>query len=124
MIKNLPLTQSYQYVFVKFFNSLNDFILKKNFLLQGISKEQVNVDVHDNTLVISGENKQEQKYQEGNTHIQERRFGSFTRSIPLPRNVKVDEISAKFNQGVLEVSLPKGEQTGKKVIINQLKNWL
>ncbi|RGB36531.1 HSP20-like chaperone [Rhizophagus diaphanus] len=86
--------------------------------LPGIPKEQINVDVHDNTLVISGENKQEQKYKEGNTHIQERRFGSFTRSVPLPRNVKVDEISAKFNQGVLEVSLPKSEPTGRKVTIN------
>lgn len=86
--------------------------------MQGIPKEQINVDVHDNTLVISGENKQEQKYKEGNTHIQERRFGSFTRSIPLPRNVKVDEISAKFNQGVLEVFLSKSEPTGRKVTIS------
>ena len=92
-------------------------ILKKNFLLQGIPKEQINVDIHDNTLVISGENKQEEKYKEGNAHIQERRYGSFTRSISLPRNVKVDEISAKFNQGVLEVSLPKSESTGKKITI-------
>ncbi|RIA82026.1 heat shock protein, Hsp20 family [Glomus cerebriforme] len=86
--------------------------------LPGITKEQINVDVHDNSLVISGENKQEQKYKEGNTHIQERRFGSFTRSIPLPRNVKVEDISAKFNQGVLEVTLPKSEQIGKKITIS------
>ncbi|CAG8771200.1 1513_t:CDS:2, partial [Racocetra fulgida] len=64
--------------------------------LPGVTKEQVNVNIHDDTLVISGENKKDEKYDEGNTHIQERRYGSFTRSISLPRNVKPNDITAKF----------------------------
>ncbi|CAG8543896.1 13366_t:CDS:2 [Funneliformis mosseae] len=86
--------------------------------LPGLNKDQVNVDVRNNALVISGETKQDQKHDEGNTHVQERRYGSFTRTISLPRNSKVEEISAKFNQGLLEVIIPKGEvPSGKKITI-------
>ncbi|CAG8710947.1 9465_t:CDS:2 [Cetraspora pellucida] len=87
--------------------------------LPGVTKEQVNVDVHDDTLVISGETKKDEKYNEGNAHIQERRYGSFTRSISLPRNVKTSNITAKFDNGILEVKLPKDEEkpSGRKITI-------
>ena len=74
------------------------------------------MDVRENTLVISGETKKDQQYNEGNTHIRERRWGSFSRSISLPNNVKSAEISAKFNDGVLEVTLPKIEAVQPKKI--------
>ncbi|CAG8617845.1 5242_t:CDS:2 [Acaulospora colombiana] len=77
--------------------------------LPGISKDQISLDVRDSALVISGENKQDQRYKEGNTHIQERRYGSFSRTISLPPNAKSDDITAKFEQGILEVKIPKGE---------------
>ncbi|CAG8548960.1 17191_t:CDS:2 [Dentiscutata heterogama] len=88
--------------------------------LPGITKEQVNVDVREDTLVISGETKKDEKYEKGNTHIQERRYGSFTRAITLPCNVKVTDISAKFENGILEVKLPKDESekpSGRKIEI-------
>ncbi|RIB29337.1 HSP20-like chaperone [Gigaspora rosea] len=87
---------------------------------EGVTKEQVNVDVREDTLVISGETKKDEKYKEGNTHIQERRYGSFTRAITLPRNVKANEITAKFENGILEVKLPKDENekpSGRKIEI-------
>ncbi|CAI2179425.1 3474_t:CDS:2 [Funneliformis geosporum] len=87
----------------------------KEFL--GIKKEEIHVDIRDNALVISGETKQEQKFKEGNTHVQERRYGSFSRSISLPPNVKHDDISAKFENGLLELTLPKAAPTGKKITI-------
>ncbi|CAG8442076.1 8747_t:CDS:2 [Acaulospora morrowiae] len=87
--------------------------------LPGVSKDQINVDVRDKALVISGETKQDQKYKEGNTHIQERRYGSFSRTISLPQNAKSDEITAKFDQGILEVKIPKGETPGSKKITVQ-----
>ncbi|CAG8496830.1 7272_t:CDS:2 [Funneliformis caledonium] len=86
--------------------------------LPGMKKEEINIDVRDNALVISGETKQEQKYKEGNTHVQERRYGSFSRSIALPSNVKPDDITAKFENGLLELSLPKTAPTGKKITIS------
>ncbi|RIA92971.1 HSP20-like chaperone [Glomus cerebriforme] len=85
--------------------------------LPGLKKDQINVDVHDNTLVISGEMKQDEKYKEGSTHIRERRYGSFTRGITLPPNVKPDDITAKFENGLLELMLPKSAPIGKKIIV-------
>ncbi|GBB87144.1 hypothetical protein RclHR1_01360015 [Rhizophagus clarus] len=85
--------------------------------LPGLSKDQINIDIHDNNLVISGETKKDKKYEEGNTHIQERRYGSFTRSILLPPNVKADDVTAKFENGLLELTLPKSAPTGKKITI-------
>ncbi len=82
-----------------------------------MTKDQINVDVHDNALTISGETKQDEKRTEGNVHIQERRYGSFTRSISLPPNVKPDDIVAKFENGLLELKLPKSAPTGKKITI-------
>ncbi|CAG8663533.1 10716_t:CDS:1, partial [Ambispora gerdemannii] len=59
-----------------------------------------------------------QKYKEGNAHIQERRYGSYSRSIRLPLAVKSDEIVAKFDHGILEVKIPKTESnTPKKITI-------
>ncbi|CAG8650061.1 19523_t:CDS:2 [Dentiscutata erythropus] len=87
--------------------------------LPGVTKEQVNVDVREDTFVISGETKKDEKYKEGDTHIQERRYGSFTRAISLPRNVKTNDITAKFENGILEVKLPKDETkpSGRKIEI-------
>ncbi|CAG8638569.1 8578_t:CDS:2 [Ambispora gerdemannii] len=86
--------------------------------LAGVPKENVNVDVRDNILHISGETKQDQKYKEGNTHIQERRYGSYSRTISLPSNIKSDEIVAKFDHGLLEVKVPKSDSdTPKKITV-------
>ncbi|CAG8632584.1 7974_t:CDS:2 [Cetraspora pellucida] len=87
--------------------------------LPGVTKEQINLDVRENALVISGETKKDEKYKEGNTHIQERRYGSFTRSITLPRNIKTSDITAKFEHGILEINLPKDESktSGRKIDI-------
>ncbi|KAF0542802.1 HSP20-like chaperone [Gigaspora margarita] len=74
---------------------------------EGVTKEQINIDVHDGALYISGETKKDEKYKEGNTHIQERRYGAFSRTITLPRNVKTEGIYAKFENGILEVKIPK-----------------
>ena len=53
------------------------------------------LNVHDNRLVISGETKKSEQYKEGNTHIQERRYGSFSHSISLPPNVKANDVTDK-----------------------------
>ncbi|RIA80518.1 heat shock protein [Glomus cerebriforme] len=93
----------------------NDFIV--NAELPGLKKDEINIDIHDNVLNISGETKKDERYQEGNTLVQERRYGSFSRSIALPPNVKGDDVTAKFDNGLLELKLPKSEPTGKKIKI-------
>ncbi|GBB84531.1 hypothetical protein RclHR1_01110016 [Rhizophagus clarus] len=85
--------------------------------LPGLTKDQISVDVHDNILAISGEIKKDEKFQEGKTIIQERRYGSFSRSISLPPDVKTEEVTAKFENGVLEMKLPKSSPAGKKINI-------
>ena len=82
-----------------------------------MKKDQINVDIRDNDLIISGESKKEEKYQSGSTHVQERRYGSFTRSISLPPNVKADDVSAKFENGILELTLLKSSSSSKKIDI-------
>ena len=82
-----------------------------------MTKDQINVDVRNNRLVISGKTKKDEQYKEGDTHIQERRYGSFSRSITLPANVKADDITAKFENGLLELKLPKTAESNKKITI-------
>ncbi|GBB84530.1 hypothetical protein RclHR1_01110015 [Rhizophagus clarus] len=85
--------------------------------LPGLTKDQINADVHDNILAISGEIKKDEKFQEGKTLIQERRYGSFSRCISLPPNIKTEGVTAKFENGILEMKLPKSSPTGKKIDI-------
>ena len=82
-----------------------------------MNKEQINVDVRDNDLIISGEIKKDEDHQKGSTHIQERRYGSFTRAISLPPNVKAEDITAKCENGLLELKLPKTPSSSKKIKI-------
>ncbi|RGB38717.1 HSP20-like chaperone [Rhizophagus diaphanus] len=93
----------------------NEFLV--NAELPGLNKDHINIDVRDNALIISGETKKEQKYEKGETLIQERSYGSFARSISLPPNVRAEDITAKFENGLLELKLPKSAPTGRKITI-------
>jgi len=79
--------------------------------LPGLKPEDVNVTVENGVLTISGEKKQE--IQEGkedeNYYLFERRYGRFERSFTLPRTVNADQVKARFENGILTVSLPKAE---------------
>jgi HSP20 family protein len=61
-------------------------------------------------LRISAETKSEEEKQDKGYYRAERRFGAFERVIPLPNDVKADEIQAQFRNGVLEVHLPKAKE--------------
>jgi HSP20 family protein len=66
----------------------------------------VNIEVTDGYLAISGERRSEAEEKKDNYFRCEREYGSFYRAVPLPEGVKVDEITATFSDGVLEVSVP------------------
>lgn len=87
--------------------------------LAGLSKDDIEVSVHEGSLTISGEKKKEEK-EERESYIRfERSYGSFTRTLPLPGAVNEDGIEARFKDGVLTVTLPKTEEAkGKRVQIN------
>ena len=59
------------------------------FELPGLRKEDVNIDIHNNILTISGESKVASDRDENGWAVRERRYGKFSRSIPLPQGIKV-----------------------------------
>src|ERR1700751_1284801 len=78
--------------------------------LPGLDDDDVNVQLEDNVLTISGERKtQHEQHEEGYYRI-ERAFGSFARSLTLPDGVNPDAVQAHFDRGVLEIRIPKPEQ--------------
>lgn len=84
--------------------------------LPGLSKEDVTLSIDDNRLVVSGERHEETKAKEHNVIRMERTFGSFYRSLPLPKSVNEDKINATFKNGVLTVEIPKVETNPPKKI--------
>ena len=89
--------------------------------LPGVEKEDVNVEVMGDELVISGERKWESKKEEKDFLRMESQFGAFRRVIPLPTGLRTepDEIEARFKNGTLEVHLKKVEPTPSKKVAVQ-----
>ena len=85
------------------------FVLRAD--LPGLSQDDVNIELEDNTLTVSGERKAEHTERQEGYYRVERAFGAFSRSLTLPRGVNSDEISAQFDNGVLEIRIPKPEES-------------
>jgi HSP20 family protein len=86
--------------------------------LPGLGRDDVQVEVDDDVLVIRGERREERETTEGKLYRSERSYGSFYRAIPLPENTDSSAVQASFKDGVLEVTLPKPREvtrTAKKV---------
>jgi len=84
--------------------------------LPGLTKDDVEIIVRDRELIIKGEKKKEEEIKEENYYYSERSFGKFSRTIRLPTDIKLDEVKAKFRNGVLEIELPKVEEARPKEI--------
>ena len=88
----------------------------------GMDKKDINITVSDGMLTIKGEKKAETEVNEEDYHLRECSYGSFHRSISLPPNVNPQKIEASFDDGVLEVTLPKAaEVKAKKVSVSAKK---
>jgi HSP20 family protein len=81
------------------------FVLRAD--LPGLSEADVNIELEDNVLAVSGERKAEHEDKREGFYRLERSFGEFRRSLTLPEGVDADGISAAFDKGVLEVRIPK-----------------
>ena len=75
--------------------------------IPGAKKEDVEVKIKDNSVVIRGEVKKEEEEKEKTYYRSERFYGVFERVIPLPVEVKVEEAKANFENGVLRIEIPK-----------------
>lgn len=73
----------------------------------GFNKTDIKVEVENDTLVISGEHKEETKEENANYTRKEFNYGSFKRSFSLPENVNTDNVEAKYENGILTITLPK-----------------
>jgi HSP20 family protein len=86
----------------------NDFLLRAD--LPGLGEEDVNIELEDNILTISGERKAEHEERKEGYYRVERSSGTFSRSLTLPEGVNPDGVRASFDRGVLEVRIPKPEE--------------
>jgi HSP20 family protein len=75
--------------------------------LPGFAKDDISIELKDNTLFIKGERKRQDDVSEANYHRMERVYGAFQRSFQLPTTVEHDKVQASYKDGVLELHLPK-----------------
>jgi HSP20 family protein len=94
-----------------------EFVVKAS--LPGVKPEDVDVTFNDNVLTIKGEISSEEEKEDSRYHLRERRYGSFARSLSLPRGINSDAIEAKFSEGVLTLRLPKSEEVKPRRIAIQ-----
>ncbi|HEY3402930.1 MAG TPA: Hsp20/alpha crystallin family protein [Ohtaekwangia sp.] len=83
----------------------------------GMNKEDFKLDLNDNLLTISGERKFTKEKKDNNFHSIETQYGTFSRSFSLPENVDAGKISAAYNNGILEITVPKDEKKTLKTTI-------
>lgn len=78
--------------------------------IPGAKKEDIEVKLKDNAVVIKGEVKKEEEKKEENYYRSERFYGRFERVLPLPADTKADEAKASFENGILKLTVPKTTQ--------------
>jgi HSP20 family protein len=95
----------------------NTYILK--FDMPGIKKEDVKIELNDNKLTVSAERREEKKSEDIKFRKSEISYGSYERSFSFPTHVDEKKVDAKFQDGVLKVTLAKSEESKKKLITIQ-----
>src|SRR5947209_13658496 len=88
--------------------------------LPGLTEQDVNVELLDNVLTISGERKAEHETRQEGYYRLERGYGGFSRSLTLPQGVDPDGVQAHFDRGVLEIMVAKPEQKKPRQVEIQL----
>ncbi len=99
---------------IDLFEDKNEIVIKAE--LPGMEKDNIEVNLTDSTLTIKGEKKKQEEVKEENYYRSERAYGSFVRTLELPKDVHADKVKASFKNGILEVRLPKTEEAKTKEI--------
>ena len=92
----------------------NELVVKAE--VPGMDPKDIDISLSDGRLTIKGEKRQEKEEKGADYHLVERSYGSFIRSVQLPREVQGDKISASYKNGILKITLPKSEEAKKKEI--------
>ncbi len=97
---------------VDIFEEGDNIIVKAD--LPGMNKNDIEITLVDDLMTISGEKKTEETTHKKNYYAHERTYGKFSRTIRLPMQVMSDQAKAKFENGILEVTVPKTEEAKRK----------
>jgi len=118
--RRLPMIEMGWVPAIEVFEKEDKFVVKAE--LPGMKEEDIDVSVVGDTLTIKGERKAESEVKEEDYYCCERSYGSFSRSLAVPTNVDAKKIEATFEDGVLEVNLPKApEVKPKKITVSAKK---
>jgi len=99
---------------IEVYEEKDDVVVKAE--VPGMKKEDLEINLSDNRLTIKGEKKEEEEVKKKGYYYTERSYGSFLRTIDLPREVQTEKAKANFKDGVLEVRLPKTEEAKRKEV--------
>ena len=89
--------------------------------LPGVKAEDISISVTGDVLTLRGSTSEEKEVQEASYYLRERRQGEFSRSLPLPAAVVADKAVAEFEDGILQLTLPKAEEVKPKTITVKAK---
>ena len=89
-----------------------------HFAVPGMKKDEFKIDLNDNNLTVSGERKFDQERNEKNYYSFETQYGTFSRSFVIPDNSDASQVNAKYENGILLLTIPKDE---KKVLKTTIK---
>src|SRR5579859_6690386 len=96
----------------------NDNAYEVQVAVPGLNKEDFKIEINDNYLTVSGERKFTNEKKDKSFHSIETNYGSFSRSFTLPENADGAKVTAKYNNGILELVIPKDE---KKILKQTIK---
>ena len=92
----------------------NELVL--SFDLPGLNEDQISIELEENVLTVTGQRERKHEQKDENFYRYERRFGTFARSVALPAGVTEEDITANYENGVLEIRVPKPEEQRRKRI--------
>jgi len=97
---------------IDIYQTENEMVIKAS--VPGVKPEEVDISIADNILTIKSETKAEEKIERKDYLYQEHRYGTFCRSVALPRGLKTDRAEANFDDGILTLTIPKAEEAKPK----------
>ena len=93
---------------VDIYEKADEIVIKAG--IPGVKKEDIEVTLKENTLTIKGERSRDSKVEEGDYHYLEQHYGSFSRSIAFPGELDPEGMKASYQDGVLEITIPKSKE--------------
>ncbi len=82
--------------------------------IPGVTKEDLNLYIDEGSVRLSGQTKRENEFKDENACRTERYYGTFSRTIPLPAEVKSEQAKAEYKDGILSITVPKVEPSKAK----------